>query len=88
MGGTPEELAQHYREGSPIEMLPLGVPQEIFAGRMFADLTPFYAEAAQKAGDTVHSNIAAQAGHFGFVDPASSTWPQIVKSIRALLGAK
>jgi acetyl esterase/lipase len=84
MGGSPEERAQRYREGSPVEMLPLGVPQEIFAGRMFAAQTPVYVEAAKRAGDTVNVAVAAQSGHFVFIDPGSSTWPQVVKAIRAL----
>jgi acetyl esterase/lipase len=87
MGGTPTERAEHYREGSPVELLPLGVPQHIFAGRMFAGLTPAYVDAATHAGDTVHATISAQSGHFVFIDPGSSTWPQVVKSIRALLGS-
>jgi pimeloyl-ACP methyl ester carboxylesterase len=88
MGGTPEERGQRYREGSPVEMLPLGVPQEIFAGQMFAAPTPAYVEAAKHAGDTINANVAANAGHFVFIDPGSSTWPQVVKSIRVLLSAK
>jgi acetyl esterase/lipase len=84
MGGSPEERAQRYREGSPVEMLPLGVPQEIFAGRMFAAQTPVYVEAAKRAGDTINAAVAPQSGHFVFIDPGSSTWPQVVKAIRAL----
>lgn len=86
MGGTPEEQTQRYREASPVEMLPLGVRQEIFAGRMFAAQTPAYEEAAKRAGDTVHSVVMAQAGHFVFLDPGSAAWPEVVKSTRALLG--
>jgi pimeloyl-ACP methyl ester carboxylesterase len=88
MGGSPEERGQRYREGSPVEMLPLGVPQEIFAGRMFAAQTPAYVEAAKRAGDTVNATVAAQAGHFVFIDPGSSTWPQVVKAIRGLMGPR
>ena len=84
MGGSPEERAQRYREGSPVEMLPLGVPQEIFAGRMFAAQTPAYVEAAKRAGDAINATVASQSGHFVFIDPGSSTWPQVVKAIRAL----
>jgi acetyl esterase/lipase len=87
IGGTPEERAQRYREGSPIEMLPLGVPQQIFAGRMFAALAPAYVEAARHAGDTVNAAVSEKAGHFVVIDPGSSTWPEVVKSIRAFLGA-
>ena len=38
MGGPPEERPDRYRDGSPIELLPTGLPQEVFAGRMFAKL--------------------------------------------------
>jgi acetyl esterase/lipase len=85
MGGSPEERAERYREGSPVEMLPLGVPQEIFVGRMFAVQTPVYVEAAKRAGDTVHATVAAQSGHFVFIDPGSSGWLQVVTAIRGLM---
>ncbi|SPF49711.1 conserved hypothetical protein [Candidatus Sulfopaludibacter sp. SbA4] len=86
MGGTPEEQPQRYREASPAEMLPLGVRQEFLAGRMFAAQAPGYEEEARRAGDTVHTVVMAQAGHFVFLDPGSAAWPEVVKSTRALLG--
>ena len=86
LDGTPEERPQRYREASPIEMLPLGVRQEFFAGRMFAAQAPAYEEAARRAGDVVNAVVLSQAGHFVFVDPGSAAWPQVVKSTRALLG--
>jgi acetyl esterase/lipase len=85
MGGSPEERAQQYRDGSPIEMLPLGVPQEIFAGRMFAAQVPAYVEAARRAGDTADAEIAPQSGHFVFIDPGSSTWPKVLQAIRGMM---
>src|ERR1041385_7043066 len=85
LGGSPEERPERYREASPIEMLPLGVRQELFAGRMFAAQTPGYEEAAKRAGDNVHSTVLPQAGHFVFLDPASAVAPQIVQAARALL---
>jgi acetyl esterase/lipase len=86
IGGTPEEQPQRYREASPAEMLPLGVRQEILAGRMFAAQTPAYEAAAKSAGDTVHAVVMKDAGHFVFLDPGSTAWPEVVKSTRALLG--
>ncbi len=86
LGGTPEDRPQRYREASPIEMLPLGVRQEFFAGRMFAVQAPAYEEAARRAGDTVNSVVLSKAGHFVFIDPESAVWPQVVQSVRALLG--
>ncbi|HTP30900.1 MAG TPA: alpha/beta hydrolase [Candidatus Acidoferrales bacterium] len=86
LGGTPEERPERYREASPIEMLPLGIPQEFFAGRMFAPQAPAYEEAAKRAGDAVNAVVLSQAGHFVFIDPGSAVWPQVVQRTRALLG--
>ena len=86
IGGTPDEQPQRYREASPAEMLPLGVRQEFLAGRMFAGQAAAYEEAAKRAGDTVHTIVMPQAGHFVFLDPGSAAWPEVVKSTRALLG--
>ena len=86
MGGTPEEQPRRYREGSPIEMLPLGVRVDFFAGRMFATQAPAYEEAARRAGDVVHTVVSGQATHFVFIDPESAVWPQVAGSTRALLG--
>jgi acetyl esterase/lipase len=86
LGGTPEERPQRYREASPIEMLPLGVPQEFFASRMFAAQAPTYEEAARHAGDVVNTVVLPDAGHFVFIDPGSAVWPQVVEKTRALLG--
>ena len=86
LGGTPEEQPQRYREASPVEMLPLGVRQEFFAGRMFAAQAPAYEASAKRAGDTVHAAVFGQAGHFVFTDPGSAVWPEVIKSERAMLG--
>jgi acetyl esterase/lipase len=85
IGATPDERPERYRDASPIELLPLRVPQDVFAGRMFAALAEPYETAARKAGDRVQSTVLAQAGHFVFIDPESEVWPQIVKSVRRLL---
>jgi hypothetical protein len=39
----------------------------------------------KRAGDTVNATVAAQSGHFVFINPGSSTWPHVVKTIRALM---
>lgn len=88
MGGKPEEQPQRYRDGSPMEMLPFGVRQEIFVGRMFAAMTPAYVEAAKRSGDAVNAAIAEKEGHFVYVDPGSAVWPEVVKAIRGLMGPR
>ena len=86
LGGTPDEQPQRYREASPAEMLPLGVRQELFAGRMFAVQVPVYEQAAKQAGDLIDPVVMPEAGHFVFVDPGSAVWPRVLKSTRTLLG--
>jgi pimeloyl-ACP methyl ester carboxylesterase len=88
IGGSPEDHPNRYRVASPIELLPFGVPQVYFAGRMFgAQLEPYEA-AARAAGDTVRSVSLPGAGHFAFIDPQSDVWPDVLESVRTLLGMK
>jgi acetyl esterase/lipase len=85
LGATPDEHPERYRDASPVELLPLGVPQDVFAGRMFASLAGPYDTAAKNAGDTMRMTVLPDAGHFVFIDPESDVWPQVVRSVRRLL---
>ena len=53
LGGAPAEYPQRCREASPVKMLPLGVRQDFFAGRMFATQAPADQEAAKRADDAI-----------------------------------
>lgn len=85
IGGSPAERPDRYRDASPIELLPLGVGQEIFAGRMFASQAAPYEAAGKRTGDALHTTVLPEAGHFVFIDPQSDVWPQVVASVRRLL---
>ena len=85
IGGSPDERPERYRDASPIELLPLGVRQEFFAGRMFAAQVAPYETATKRSGDALHTTVLADAGHFVFVDPQSDVWPQVLSSVRRLL---
>ena len=85
IGGSPDERAERYRDASPIELLPFGVRQEFFAGRMFGAQVAPYETAARRTGDALHTTVLAEAGHFVFVDPQSEVWPQVIASVRRLL---
>ena len=85
IGGSPEERPERYRAGSPIELLPLGVRQEVFVGKMFAAQGAPYEAASRKAGDAVHTIVLPDATHFVFIDPESATWPQVLASVRRLV---
>jgi acetyl esterase/lipase len=85
MGGSPDERSDRYRAGSPIELVPFGVRQELFAGRMFAAQAPPYEAAATRAGDPLRVTLLADAGHFVFIDPQSDVWPQVLAAVRRLV---
>jgi acetyl esterase/lipase len=87
IGGSPEERPERYREASPIELLPLGVPQAFFAGQMFAAHVAPYEMAVTRAGDVLQTAAFPDAGHFVFIDPQSKVWPQVVGSVRRLLSS-
>jgi acetyl esterase/lipase len=85
MGGSPAERPDRYRAGSPIELLPFGVRQELFAGRMFAAQAAPYEAATVRAGDPLRLTLLADAGHFVFIDPQSGVWPQVLAAVRRLV---
>jgi acetyl esterase/lipase len=84
IGGSPEERPARYHDGSPIELLPIGVNQVFMAGRMFGDHAQPYREAATRAGDEVEIVVLPAAGHFVFIDPDSDVWPLVLASVRRL----
>jgi len=89
LGGPPAEAAARLREASPIELLPLGVPQRLVCGAedrlVPCELSRRYQEAAVKAGDPASLETVEGVGHFELVDPASRAWPAVREAVAALL---
>lgn len=85
LGGSAVEHPERYRAASPMELLPLGVRQEVIVGRGFAEEVAPYEKAAKAAGDVLHTIVLADAGHFVFIDPQSDVWPQVVAAVKRLL---
>src|SRR2546426_5512455 len=73
VGGSPDEFPDRYNFASPIELLPLGLPQKLFHGTADTSvphaMSVVYVRAAQPRGDEAESITLANAGHFGVVDP-------------------
>jgi acetyl esterase/lipase len=90
MGGGPAEVPERYREGSPIELLPLGVPQFLVAGAEDATVPPRFAEshvaAARRAGDDAHLLLIPRCAHHEYNAPAATPWPHILSALATLLG--
>jgi acetyl esterase/lipase len=70
-----------FKDTSPAEMLPIGVPQAIISGALDpivpATFGRAYAAEAIAAGDPVQEITIGDAGHFDLIDPQSSYFEQI-----------
>lgn len=70
-----------FKDTSPAEMLPIGVPQAIISGALDpivpAAFGRAYAAQATAAGDPVQEITISDAGHFELIDPQSSSFEKI-----------
>ncbi|WP_344865460.1 alpha/beta hydrolase [Planomonospora alba] len=77
LGGPAEEAPEVYARSSPLERLPLKVPQLVVQGGGddpdLVDLGRRYARAARAAGDDV-TYLEMSGDHFDVIDPASPIW--------------
>lgn len=76
MGGTPDEQGPRYRNASPVERLPRGLPQHILHGDLDDDVplqwSRDYVARAQAAGEDVRLTVIPQCGHMDCLDPQST----------------
>jgi acetyl esterase/lipase len=91
MGGTPDAVPDRYAQGSPVELLPLGIRQVLIVGAedgvMPARSRDAYLAAATQAGDQVEAVVVPDASHFEVIAPTTTAWPIIRDKILDLLGA-
>lgn len=89
MGGPPEKLAQRYRSGSPIELVPLGIRVRLLHGTEDSvvpiEISNNYQKVASRAGDNARLVVLAGADHFAPVDPRSEHWLTVEKTVQGLL---
>jgi len=90
LGGTPAQVAEHYREASPMERL-IRAEQKLVHGTL-DDSVPYeiskrYFDAKQKAGENVQLITLDKTDHFEIVDPGSQVWPKILDVFVALTRA-
>jgi acetyl esterase/lipase len=73
LGGSPDEVPGRYEFASPIEQLPLGLPQRLFHGTadysVPYEISERYVRAARARGDDAELIRLEGAGHFEVVDP-------------------
>jgi acetyl esterase/lipase len=82
MGGHAGEREDAYADASPIERLPLGVPQLLVHGEADDVVPPAqsaaYAESAGAAGDEVDLVLRPGEDHFVHTDPSNAAWGDVV----------
>lgn len=89
LGNSEDIIATHYKEASPVELLPLGVPQILIYGSadhvVPEQLGQNYIQAAKKKGDKAKLIDVKDAGHHEYLAPNSDTWPAVKSSIENLM---
>jgi acetyl esterase/lipase len=78
LGGSPVKRSARYDLASPIERLPLGVPQLLVHGdaddSVPIELSRRYAQRARGGGDRCELVELSGCGHFEHLDPSSHAW--------------
>ncbi len=87
MGGTPEVVPERYHDGSPKDMLPLGVHQYLVSAAVLSETDAHaYEMAARAAGDSAAVLIVQEGGHFGVIAPGTPYWKPVHELIRRAFG--
>jgi acetyl esterase/lipase len=89
LGGSPTQQPDRYALASPIELLPLGIPQIVVHGAQ-DDIVPIaiseaYVQQAQAQGDDCRLERLPAAGHFEVIDPLTPEWDVVQKAVERLL---
>jgi acetyl esterase/lipase len=88
LGGAPETVERRYSETSPMQRLPLGVPQVFIQGERDPIVSPdsvrAYVAAATKAGDEAKLLALPNAGHFEPTVPIAASEPALREALELL----
>lgn len=89
VGGSPKEVPERYEQTSPIQLLPLQVPQVLIHGSLDISvpigISYNYKRAADASGDQVKMVDIPSAEHFKVIDPNSEEWSYILTEVTNLL---
>jgi acetyl esterase/lipase len=89
VGGLPNEVPERYQSTSPIEMLPIRVPQTVIVGDhdipIIIEDSKTYVATAKKKGDEGQLIIVEHASHHELVAPGSSAWLTVRSSVLSML---
>jgi acetyl esterase/lipase len=90
LAGLPDEVPERYRHASPVELLPLGVPQWHLVGLLDQDVPVDYLQryvAVAGQQDEVHLELLPDVGHYELIVPASSAWSAVRHAVLTLFAA-
>ncbi|MDQ3309402.1 MAG: alpha/beta hydrolase [Gemmatimonadota bacterium] len=89
MGGTSQEFPDRYLQGSPVELLPLGVPQRLLHGALDPTVPVEQSRTlearARAQGDDAQLWLLEGAGHFDVIAPFAPAWRRVEEAVRSLL---
>ncbi len=89
MGGTPDQVPDRYEMVSPIERVPIGIPQILIHGTADEDvpleISERYVSAARARGDEARLIPIPGAGHYELIDPGTAAWESVVAAVQSLL---
>jgi acetyl esterase/lipase len=81
LGCDPKQCDDRYRAASPMDLLPLPVPQALIHGTE-DDVVPFeFSERFVKASRNAELIPLRGAGHFTLIDPRAKEWSVVLESI-------
>lgn len=88
LGGTPDQVPEHYREASPMELSIPGARQVIVHG-LDDEVVPValsrdYAHAKKKLGEQVEFVAIPKANHFDLIDPSSKPFATVAEAVLRL----
>lgn len=82
-GTTGAERPDLYASASPVNLVPLGIPQLVIHGRadenVPIEMAVEYVETAQLCGDAVEFSDPAGVDHFNVIDPKHAVWRTVDK---------
>lgn len=89
VGGSPAEYPDRYAAVSPMQLVPVPVPQVLVIGaldRTWAPVGRSYLARVAEVGDTTVVVIdAPESGHFDLLAPTTTTWPIVMGALKQLV---
>jgi len=81
MGGTPKQVLKRYDLASPIELLPMKVPQRLVHGTADGNVPFEMSERFARKSKNAKLIKLDGAGHFELIDPRAKEWTTVKKSV-------